>query len=143
MAIAASPSWSLKRLLSARQHHWHQLSQNLHAGLSFRIVSELQILLGLNLAQIADYLNIADRTLMLRKKKGKLNATESDRLYRLIYLVQQSLFLMDNHLPAIKAWWMQPCRGLGDRIPWQEAKTEAGARAIERLIGQLIHGVFP
>jgi len=143
MAVVHTPPVSLKRLLTSKQGNWHKLSQDLQEGLPFRVVNELQQLLTLNLSQVADYLNIADRTLMLRKKSGKLNATESDRLYRLIQLVNQSLFLMDNNLSAVQAWWMQPCRGLGQRIPWEEARTEAGARAIERLIGQLVYGVYP
>ncbi|MFO0814018.1 MAG: antitoxin Xre-like helix-turn-helix domain-containing protein [Gemmatales bacterium] len=123
--------------------HWLKTSKALRAGLPFREVHQLQTILGISLHQVAEYLNIAERTLMLRKKTGRLNATESDRLYRLRELVQQSMFLMDNNRAAVEAWWMQPCRGLGGRVPWEEAKTEAGARAIERLMGQLIHGVFP
>lgn len=122
---------------------WHELGQSLRLGLPFNQVTLLQKQLGITLSEVADYLNIADRTLLLRKKNGKLNATESDRLYRLMQLVQQSYVLMDDNVAAVQSWWKQPCRGLGNRIPFQEAKTEVGARAIEALMGQLMHGVFP
>ncbi|HMO37032.1 MAG TPA: DUF2384 domain-containing protein [Gemmatales bacterium] len=123
--------------------NWPAIGQSIRKGLPFSQVTLLQKQLGLNLHEVAQYLQIADRTLLLRKKKGKLNATESDRLYRLMQLVQQTITLFDENADAVQNWWKQPCRGLGDRIPLHEARTEAGARAIEALIGQLLHGVFP
>ena len=125
------------------QGGWQRLNESLRRGLPFTQVSELQDTLGLTMKEMAEYLNIAERTLLLRKKAGKLNATESDRLYRLQQLVALSNQAMDGEQRALQLWWKQPCRGLAQITPWEAAKTEPGASAVEALLGQLLHGVFP
>jgi putative toxin-antitoxin system antitoxin component (TIGR02293 family) len=41
-----------------------------------------------------------------------------------------------------REWLHQPQRGLGNRIPLDLIRTEAGAREVEDLLGRIEYGVF-
>jgi putative toxin-antitoxin system antitoxin component (TIGR02293 family) len=50
--------------------------------------------------------------------------------------------LFEGDRDAAVEWLTTPQTALGDRVPLDLARTEIGAREVERLVGRLDHGVF-
>ena len=54
----------------------------------------------------------------------------------------KALDLFEGDSRAAERGLSSPKRALGGAVPAELAKTEAGAREVEALIGRLEHGVF-
>ncbi len=76
-----------------------------------------------------------------RKVTGKLDAVESDRVIRLAQLLGKAIQVMESEKNA-QRWLSSPQFGLGGAIPLEFAKTEAGAREVEDLLGRIEFGVY-
>ena len=118
-------------------------SDKLEKGLPFSALAHFQKQSGLGLEMLADAVQIPVRTLRRRRQHGRLTPDESDRLYRFTRLFDMAAALFDGDTAGAKAWMVSPARALGGRTPISLARTFPGARAVEDLIGQLEHGVFP
>ena len=85
-------------------------------------------------------IGMSHSTLARRKKTGRLSEHESDRLLRITGLYALAEDVTEN--PRLAADWMQtPNRGLGGERPIDYARTEAGAREVEDLLGRIAHGI--
>jgi putative toxin-antitoxin system antitoxin component (TIGR02293 family) len=114
----------------------------LEGGLPFRALSRFQKESGLPWPMIARVLRLPRRTLARRKAAGRLDAPESERLYRLAELYRKAVELFEGNGTAAGNWLQSPNRGLGHISPLSLAASEIGARAVEDLIGRLEHGVY-
>ena len=110
-------------------------------GLPYAPVARLQDLLDLSIGQIAELLQIPYRTLARRKAKGRLDPVESDRLARTVRLLEETVGLFEGDEQAARTWFKSPQPALGGKTPFELARTDAGAREVERVIGRLEHGV--
>jgi len=119
-----------------------ELSRRIERGLPFRDLERFQRAVAMPMAEIAEMVQIPERTLARRKLSGRLESDESDRLVRASRLFAQALDLFEGDLEAAKAWLSAPQRALGGSTPLRLARTGVGAREVERLIGRLEHGVF-
>ena len=54
----------------------------------------------------------------------------------------RALELFEGDARVAERWLSSPKRALGGAVPYELAKTEAGVREVEGLIGRLEHGVF-
>ena len=97
--------------------------------------------LDLTTSDLAEVVQISRRTVSRRKKEGRLKPGESERVLRLIRLYQRAAEVVGGRGEARK-WMQEPNRALGGSSPLQFADTEPGARRVERLLGQIEHGVF-
>jgi len=86
-------------------------------------------------------LAISRSTLVRRRKSGRLDMQESDRLLRYARLYARALTVLQNE-GAARDWLKQPARALSFVTPLTFAETEAGAREVEALLGRIEHGVF-
>lgn len=118
------------------------LKREIEKGLSFRVFEHLRKNMILSLNELADLAGINYRTLNRRKKTGKLEPNESDRIVRVGRIFGRTLELFEGNNEAARHWFMSPQRALGNEAPAELAKTEFGAHEVERLIGRLEHGVF-
>jgi putative toxin-antitoxin system antitoxin component (TIGR02293 family) len=114
----------------------------LESGLPFRTLSRFQKESGLPWPVIAQVLRLPRRTLARRKSGGRLDAAESERLYRLAQLYRRAEELFEGNASATRNWLKSPNRGLGHASPLSLAASEIGARAVEDLIGRLEYGVY-
>ncbi len=89
----------------------------------------------------AQVLGISRSTLMRRRKAGRLDMQESDRLVRYARLFGQAVHVLREE-PAAARWMKRSARALGGETPLQFAETEIGAREVERVLGRIEHGVF-
>jgi putative toxin-antitoxin system antitoxin component (TIGR02293 family) len=110
-------------------------------GLPYAPVRKLQKLLELSISQIAELLQIPSRTLARRKAEGKLLPVESDRLVRSLRLFEETVSLFEGDEQAAREWFKSAQPALGGKSPFEFARTDAGAREVERAIGRLEHGV--
>ena len=113
----------------------------IHAGLSFRAVQNLQKALDIPLEKIAAVLGMSRATLHRRKMAGKIEKDESERLVRYQRLLQKANDVFGSAANA-REWLNHPQRGLGNAVPLEFAKTEIGAREVENLLGRIEYGVY-
>lgn len=107
-------------------------------GLPKAAFERLRLAFGLPKNQMADIVSIPVRTLARRKR---LLVPESDRVLRLGLLFQKCLSVFGD-AEASRQWMQVPKRAFSGRTPLEMARTEVGAREVERLLGQIEHGVF-
>ena len=113
----------------------------IEAGLRWSATERLARALSLPLAQIADTLRIAPRTLTRRREEGRFDADESERLVRLGRLIDLAVQLFEGDLAAARGWLAAPQPVLGGKSPLDLSRTEVGSREVEALIGRLEQGI--
>jgi putative toxin-antitoxin system antitoxin component (TIGR02293 family) len=74
------------------------------------------------------------------KVLGKLNKEQSNRLYRVMYLLQRAEELFGNPEQATK-WLTAPSVFLHDSSPLAYLDTEPGFKAVEHFLGRLEDGI--
>jgi|SRR6185437_8103516 len=112
------------------------------AGLSWNSVKRFLRATGLNQQQLADYLDVPERTFARRRETGALDRRESEKLLRLAEIWEAALELFDGDEARTRAWLVAPAFGLGNVAPIEYARTEFGGREVRALIGRIADGVF-
>lgn len=101
----------------------------------------LQQMLGIHPEELASHLAISRSTLVRRRKAGRLDAQESDRLLRYARIYANASEALGSREAATE-WLKTPARALAFKTPLAFCDTETGAREVERLLGRIEHGVF-
>jgi putative toxin-antitoxin system antitoxin component (TIGR02293 family) len=109
-------------------------------GLPYRSFESLRARLGLSVAEAAGVLHMPPRTLARRRQTRKLDAEESDRLYRIARIAAHAVAVFGKEEPAIN-WLRRPNRALGGEVPLHLLDTDLGARLVEDVLGRIEHGV--
>ena len=130
-------------LLGLEQFDFPDLIDRIAKGLPFSAFERLQRNTGFSTETLLQLLQIPRRTLTRRKTSGRLSADESERLVRLARVYGRALYLFDGDPDAAKSWLEDAQLAFGGTTPMEMIKTDIGAQEVERLIGQLEHGVFP
>lgn len=138
-----TPTIACLSLIGIQAARTQQILQELEEGFPYDSVEYFQHSVQLPAEEVAHLVRIPKRTLQRRKKEGRLQPEESDRLLRASRVFQRALDLFEEDLDAAKVWLSSPQPALGGMKPLEMARTDLGAREVERLIGQLEHGVFP
>ena len=118
-----------------------QVINRIKKGLPAASFEKLRQEFGVTAAELATTLNINMRTLARRKKSGRLDVGESERVYRLARLFQIALNLFESSELA-RRWFANPKEVFGGLTPLNYADTEPGAQEVEKLLRRLEHGVF-
>ena len=113
----------------------------LKKGYPISIFERLKERMHLPEKELANVVNISHRTLARRKKDGRLQTDESERILRIERLFDRAVEVLGNDVSAID-WFQKPNVALGNVPPLQFADTEPGAREVEDLLGRLENGVF-
>ncbi len=119
------------------------LIRELQKGFPFKTLQALSSHTGVHPLEIASVLAIPERTLARRRSIGRFASDESERLLRLSRIFELALELFNGDTRAAVTWLRTPRKALGDNAPFDYSATELGAREVETLIGQLVHGIFP
>ncbi len=117
------------------------LIRELKHGFPMSAFENLRSAMDIPAKTLASVANIASRTLSRRKKEGRLQTDESERLFRIAALYDRAVEVLGNSERA-RAWFKGPKKALGGKTPLQYADTEPGAREVENLLGRLEYGVF-
>lgn len=119
----------------------HQQIGQIHAGLSFRAVQNLQKALDVPMEKLASVLGMSRATLHRRKIQGKIDKEESEKLVRYQRLLKKAEDVFGD-AKAAREWLTNKQAGLGNAAPLEFAKTEIGAREVENLLGRIEYGVY-
>ena len=130
-----------KKMPSAKAKHPTELIRQIQKGLRFSELETLQNSLHMPFEQLAAKLAISRSTLQRRKATGRLSPDESDKVIRYSRLVQQAADFFSD-IGKARAWLKHPQYGLGGAVPLDYARTEAGAREVENLLGRMKYGVY-
>ena len=113
-----------------------------NAGLSWNMVKEFLGATGLSRHQLANYLEIPERTLARRREAGTLNQRESEEFLRLVEIWEAAIDLFDGDEAVTRTWLLAPAFDLENVAPLNYARTEFGGREVRALIGRIADGVF-
>ena len=130
-----------KKMSSAKAKHPTELIRKIQKGLRFTELETLQNSIDLPFEQLAAKLSISRSTLQRRKAAGRLSSDESDKVIRYSRLVRQAADFFGD-IEKARAWLKHPQYGLGGAVPLDYARTEAGAREVENLLGRMKYGVY-
>ncbi len=135
----AEPSYGAAAGLSFKDTE--TLIRQLKRGLPMTAFDHLQGAMAVPAKTLASAANIAVRTLNRRRKEGRLQTDESERVFRIAALYDRAIEVLGDQERA-RAWFKEPKKALGMKTPLQYADTEPGAREVENLLGRLEYGVF-
>ena len=118
-----------------------EMAQRVRRGLPWAAFEALVAALAVSQAELAATLHIRSRTLSRRKDAGRLEAMESDRLFRLARVVAHAIEVLETDRRA-RDWLETENRALGGQRPLDLLDTDAGARAVDDVLGRIEHGIF-
>jgi putative toxin-antitoxin system antitoxin component (TIGR02293 family) len=130
------------RALGLKASSSGDLIRQVRRGFSFRALLDLQLRVGVPLAEIASIIDLPPRTLARRKSSGRLSSDESEKLLRLSAVFEQAVDLFEGNRDGALKWLTTPKRVFENQTPLAYSRTELGAREVEDLMGRLQHGVF-
>ena len=139
---SASGQHEYLSLLGLRSFDTASLLKRLDEGLSYAAFERLKRRLKVSSQDLAVAALITQRTLARRKKVGRMQPDESDRLVRFARVFSRAIELYGGNVDSAQAWMMRPNRALGGASPFEMARTEVGAREVEKLVHQIEHGVI-
>jgi len=84
---------------------------------------------------------ISKRTLQRRRESKRLNADESDKLTRVVRVIARAESALGDPEKA-ERWVRAPNRALQGRRPLDLLSSDAGARAVEKVLGRIEHGIY-
>ena len=87
-----------------------------------------------------DRLAIPRKTLAHRRQNGRLSPEQSDRLLRIMRVLELAGEVFGNPEKA-KIWLRRPSKPLRDQAPLDLLDTDIGAREVEKLLGHIAHGI--
>ena len=88
------------------------------------------------------YAVIPERTFKRRMAARRpLRLSESDAIARLLHIEEMSTWAFQTKARA-RIFLATPNLALGNHVPWDMARSEAGAREVEALLVRFVHGVY-
>jgi len=136
-------AFSTESLLGLKRLGPIGLTERIESGLKFETFEKLSKSTGLSTDMLRPALRLTPRTMSRRRIEKRLSPQESDRLISVSRLLSLTFELFNGDKKAAIQWFTSPRSIFGGRTPLEMASTETGSRAVENLIGQLEHGVFP
>ena len=111
-------------------------------GLSIESFKRVANYYQLSDAQMCRVVGASIRTIVRLQKEDKpLNATWSDRLYRLARVAAQAQDVFESADTAT-SWLKRPNRGLNGHAPVDLLDTDAGTEQVVELLARIEYGVY-
>lgn len=118
------------------------LADRIQAGLPYRSLERLKEKLQVDDGPFSAALGISVKTMgRIRSQRRRLDLRTGDRLYRLARVFSLACEVFGAERPA-REWLQTSQAGLGDRVPLDLLRTEAGGREVEDLLGRIEYGVY-
>lgn len=109
-------------------------------GLPVNLIPEVARRYGLDQQEVLEAAGIPRSSLHRYKSLGRLSREQSNRLYKVIYLLRRAEELFGS--PYLAATWMKgPKVFLHGSSPLSYLDTEPGFQAVEHLLGRLEDGL--
>jgi putative toxin-antitoxin system antitoxin component (TIGR02293 family) len=110
-------------------------------GLSSQALDSILKSIGISQSELAQALDIPERTLARRKREGVFSREESAKLLRLARVAARAAEVFDDLDLAI-SWLKSPVAAFGDVTPLSLIDTDVGADSVMDTLGRIEHGVF-
>jgi putative toxin-antitoxin system antitoxin component (TIGR02293 family) len=110
-------------------------------GLPTAAVDSIAKAVGLSQAELCQLLAISERTLIRRKKGGRLSSDESAKVLRVARVVNRAITVFENREKALE-WLKASNRALSAASPLSLLDTDLGAETVLDTLGRIEHGVF-
>lgn len=81
-------------------------------------------------------------TTFSRSVKTRFSAEQSERLVRIIRVIDRAVELFDGDKEEAQKWLNEPNRALSWKVPAELMASETGAYEVIKLITRLEHGVY-
>jgi putative toxin-antitoxin system antitoxin component (TIGR02293 family) len=124
-------------LLGLMTYDLPELLRSIEGGLAFRVFDHFVDATGLAPERAAEFADISRRTLATRREEGRFSRDESDRLVRAARIFGGALQLFKGARGTASAWLESGQPTLGGSVPIDLARTDLGAREVERTLAQL------
>lgn len=111
----------------------------IRAGFPHSVLLEVMQVAGISLKELAAILDLSPRSLQRRRREGRLDRVESDRLYRFARILALAVQYIGGAEAAMR-WLKRPNRALGGKVPLESLDTELGARSVENALGRIAYG---
>ncbi len=108
-------------------------------GLSVDVVDDVLADGRLTAAEL-DRLALPRKTLAHRRTLGRLTAEQSDRLVRVLRVIEQAELAFGD-VGKARIWLRRPSAVLADHAPLDLLDTDIGTRQVESLLGRIEHGI--
>ncbi|HVH27207.1 MAG TPA: antitoxin Xre/MbcA/ParS toxin-binding domain-containing protein [Vicinamibacterales bacterium] len=113
--------------------------ERIKRGLPYSSLESVRERLRLSVPEAASVLHMPARTLARRRQTRRLDADESDRLYRIARVAAHAFTVFGEEKGA--SWLGRPNRALNGESPLRLLDTDVGARQVDDLLGRIAHGV--
>ncbi|WP_250487491.1 antitoxin Xre/MbcA/ParS toxin-binding domain-containing protein [Caballeronia sp. GaOx3] len=110
-------------------------------GISSQALDSMLKSIAISQSELAQALDIPERTLARRKREGVFSREESAKLLRLARVAARAAEVFEDLDLAI-AWLKAPAAALGDATPLSLLDTDIGADSVMDTLGRIEHGVF-
>lgn len=117
------------------------LHRRIQEGVVVELFDVLQDRSGLTQTELLDLVDIPARTFGRRRKAGRFEPDESERIVRLLRIVDLAHRAFEGDGEAARGWLTEPNVALGDARPLDLARTGPGAREVEALLERIDVGV--
>lgn len=77
-----------------------------------------------------------------RGLKARFSPDQSERLVRIIRVIDRAVDLFEGDKEEAQKWLKEPNRGLGWKVPAELMASETGAYEVMKLVTRLEHGVY-
>jgi putative toxin-antitoxin system antitoxin component (TIGR02293 family) len=118
---------------------WRGVVEATRRGFPVQTVDRLVQTGRLSAAEV-DQTIVPRKTLSHRRKIGTLTAEQSDRLARVMRVIAAAEETFGTEAKAAQ-WLRRPTEALGGEAPIALLDTSEGSREVERLLGQIGHGI--
>ncbi|HHN6585519.1 TPA: antitoxin Xre/MbcA/ParS toxin-binding domain-containing protein [Escherichia coli] len=81
-------------------------------------------------------------TTFSRSRKARFTAGQSERLVRIIRVIDRAVELFEGNKDEAQKWLNEPNRALSWKVPAELMASETGAYEVMKLITRLEHGVY-
>jgi putative toxin-antitoxin system antitoxin component (TIGR02293 family) len=128
---------------AAKKTRWNfqSIRRAIRAGFSYDTVENIKDILRLDNSQLAQILDVSQKTLSRKKHTGRLAPGQADRLYRAARIVALAKETFGNIDDAV-LWLSEANRALGGLKPVELLDSDNGVREVEDLLGRIRHGIY-
>ncbi|MEZ2354994.1 antitoxin Xre-like helix-turn-helix domain-containing protein [Caballeronia sp. RCC_10] len=110
-------------------------------GISSQALDSMLRSIDLSQSELAQALDIPERTLARRKREGVFSREESAKLLRLARIAARAAEVFGDLDLAI-GWLKAPAAAVGDATPLSLLDTDVGADSVMDTLGRIEHGIF-
>ncbi len=118
-----------------------EIMERVTEGLAFETLGHVARAYGVTQETMADWLGVSARTRERRRRAGRFDRLESERLYRYIRLYRRAVEVFDDEPESAQQFLTESQTGLNGLIPAEVARSEYGASGVMDLLGRIDYGV--